>query len=117
MVLNDEEIVNWLEEVCKEEPFKSAKDLSIILPEEIGYPIRVLGPSEKWKDKEVHFFGSSWAKEPKIYAKMPDLLEDGTPTCYHFIADKIYEASVEVEKHTVRGAPILPKGGCLDLYD
>ena len=95
MVLDDEEIVNWLEEVCKEEPFKSTKDLSIVLPEETGYPMRVLGPSEKWKDKEVHFFASSWLTEPKIFAK-----EVST------IADQLEEVKC-----------MLPKGGCLDLYD
>lgn len=117
MILDDKEVTDWLEEICKEEPFKSSKDLSIVLPGETGLPLHALGPSEKYKDKEVHFFESSWAKEPKIYAKKSDVLGDGTPICYHFIAEELYEMSKEVEKHTKRGEPILPKGGCLDLYD
>ena len=91
----DEEFVAWLEEICKEEPFKSAEDLSIVLPGLTNYPICILGPSEEWNEKEIHFFASSWIKEPKIFAE-----EIST------MADQLEEIKCK-----------LPKGGCLDLYD
>lgn len=68
-MLEDKEITDWLEEVCKEEPYKSAKDLSIVMPMSCGVIM-----AEKWKDKEVHFFGSSFVDEGKLFAK--DIKED-----------------------------------------
>lgn len=67
-MLEDKEITDWLEEVCKEEPYKSAKDLSIVMPMSCG-EIMVLKEPEKWKDKVVHFFGSSFVDEGKLFAK------------------------------------------------
>lgn len=67
-MLEDKEIIEWLEEVCKEEPYKSAKDLSIVMPMSCG-EIIVLKEPEKWKDKEVHFFGSSFVDEGKLFAR------------------------------------------------
>lgn len=67
-MLEDKEITDWLEEVCKEEPYKSAKDLSIVMPLSCG-EITVLKEPEMWKDKEVHFFGSSFVSEGKLFAK------------------------------------------------
>lgn len=67
-MLEDKEIIDWLEEVCKEEPYKSAKDLSIVMPMSCG-EIMVLKEPEKLKDKEVHFFGSSFVDEGKLFAK------------------------------------------------
>jgi len=72
-MLEDKEITDWLEEVCKEEPYKSAKDLSIVMPMSCG-EIMALKDPEKWKDKEVHFFGSSFVGEGKLFAK--NLAED-----------------------------------------
>lgn len=67
-MLEDKEITDWLEEVCKEEPYKSAKDLSIVMPLSCG-EIMVLKEPEMWKDKKVHFFGSSFVGEGKLFAK------------------------------------------------
>ena len=67
-MLEDKEITDWLEEVCKEEPYKSAKDLSIVMPVSCG-EIVVLKEPEKWKDKDVHFFGSSFVDEGKLFAR------------------------------------------------
>ena len=50
-MLEDKEITDWLEEVCKEEPYKSATDLSIVMPMPCG-EIMVLKDPEKWKDKK-----------------------------------------------------------------
>lgn len=72
-MLEDKEITDWLEEVCKEEPYKSAKDLSIVMPVSCG-EIMVLRNPEKWRDKKVHFFGSSFVDEGKLFAK--NLKED-----------------------------------------
>ena len=94
-MLENKEILDWLEEVCKEEPFKSAKDLSIVLPDLTSYPLCMIGPSEEWNEKEIHFFASSWVTEPKMFAK-----EIST------MADQLEEIKCK-----------LPKGGCLDLYD
>lgn len=67
-MLENKEILDWLEEVCKEEPFKSAKDLSIVLSLfDSNRKMVALGNSEKWKNKEVHFFGSSWVKDGKLF--------------------------------------------------
>ena len=101
-MLEDKEVSDWLEEVCKEEPFKSATDLSIVMPLfGSDKEIVILGDSEKWKYKEVHFFGSSWVKEGEIFCNKPKAksIED----------ELIFEASKEVEKHIKRG------GACLDL--
>lgn len=68
-MLDDKEITDWLEEVCKEEPYKSAKDLSIVMPLSCGKMITVLKEPEMWKDKKVHFFGSSFVGEGKLFAK------------------------------------------------
>ena len=101
-MLEDKEVSDWLEEVCKEEPFKSATDLSIVmLLFGSDKEIVILGDSEKWKDKEVHFFGSSWVKEGKIFCNKPKAMSTE--------AELIFEASKEVEKHIKRG------GACLDL--
>lgn len=76
-MLENKEILDWLEEVYKEEPFKSAKDLSIVLPKLTSYPLCMLGPSEEWNEKEIHFFASSWVTEPKMFAStMADQLEE-----------------------------------------
>lgn len=67
-MLEDREITDWLEEVCKEEPYKSAKDLSIVMPMSCG-EIMVLKEPEMWRDKTVHFFGSSFVDEGKLFCK------------------------------------------------
>jgi hypothetical protein len=81
-VLENKEVLDLLEQVCKEELFKSAKDLNIVLPDLTNYPICILGPSEEWNEKEIHFFASSWVTEPKIFSKeiptMADQLEEKT---------------------------------------
>ena len=101
-MLEDKEVSDWLEEVCKEEPFKSATDLSIVMPLfGSDKEIVILGDSEKWKDKEVHFFGSSWVKKGKLFCNKPKAKS--------IEAELIFEASKEVEKHIKRG------GACLDL--
>lgn len=69
-MLEDREITNWLEDVCKEEPYKSAKDLSIVMPLSYGdREVVVLSDPEKWRGKEVHFFGSSLVKEGMLFCK------------------------------------------------
>lgn len=101
-MLENKEVSDWLEEVCKEEPFKSATDLSIVMPLfGSDKEIVILGDSEKWKDKEVHFFGSSWVEEGEIFCNKPKAKS--------IEAELIFEASKEVEKHIKRG------GACLDL--
>ena len=72
-MLEDKEVTDWLEEVCKEEPYKSAKDLSIVMPMSCGEIVALKEP-EKWKDKVIHFFGSSFVDEGKLFCK--DLLKE-----------------------------------------
>ena len=62
-MLEDEEIRNWLDEQLKEIP-EGVEDISFCFPgEEV---IKVLKNSEKYKGITVHFFSSSWIKEPQL---------------------------------------------------
>lgn len=68
MILDNKEITDWLDEICKKEPFKSTTDISLVIRADDVLTIVPFAEPEKYKDKEIHFFVSSWVKESTAYA-------------------------------------------------
>ena len=72
-VIMDKEISDWLSTLIKVEPFKSSKDISLILPNENCDSIKCIKNTEIWNDKNIHFFESCWVVEPKVICKETEI--------------------------------------------
>ena len=75
----DEALKNYIDELCEtDKDFSEAKDLSFVIPSEHGKIMEFLD-SCTYKDKNIHFFESTWVEAPgKVFCKKAeehDLLE------------------------------------------
>lgn len=65
----DEAIKSYIDELCEtDKNFAEAKDLSFVLPSTHGH---IMAPlySYSYNGKEIHFFESTWVKEPSVFCK------------------------------------------------
>ena len=63
----DEALKNYIDELCEtDKNFAEAKDLSFVIPSTHGH---IMAPLYNYKDKEIHFFESTWVKEPSVFCK------------------------------------------------